>query len=69
MEESISAAQLQSELGSTINYNLETPSEFEILKAKLVDDFNATLALGLKRVYAVITIHENVDVKGLDLIM
>lgn len=68
VEESISADSLSLELGS-INYNLESASELDILKAKLVDDFNATIALGLKRVYAIITVHENIDVKGLDTIM
>jgi len=69
VEQSITAEELKAELVGAISYNLESPSELEVLKAKLIEDFNATLALGLKRVYAIIAVHENVNVKGLDLIM
>ena len=35
----------------------------------MVEDLNTTRAQGVKRAYAIILVHENVDVKGLDSIM
>jgi len=55
---------------SALYYSVENTAEVEILKAKIASDVQIKLASDTtKRVYSIISVHETVNVKGLDYIV